>query len=162
MAAAETEQVVDLWRRSRAAAQPWLEERMRDVWTDDLGFFCNVIAAQNELWVAVDGQTIVGFLAINSTVLNYLYVDPPAQDRGVGTLLLSKAQELLPGGFTLFTHQRNEKARAFYERRGLRAVAFGISPAPESEPDVKYAWEPAPRNEDRSPPSRRGKGGQGG
>jgi len=162
MTNAEIADVVDLWRRSRAAAQPWLEERMRDVWTDDHGHFRNVIAAENDLWVAVADETVVGFLAINRALLNYLYVDPPAQNRGVGTLLLSKAQALSPDGFTLFTHQRNEKARAFYERRGLRVVAFGISPPPESEPDVKYAWQPVPRDEHRSPPSRRGKGGQGG
>jgi len=138
----ETEAVVGLWRRSRAAAQPWLEERMRDVWTDDMGFFRGTIAAENDLWVAVNGEAIVGFLAMNGDLLSYLYVDPPAQSGGVGTLMLAKAQELSPLGFTLFTHQRNTKARAFYERHGLRAVAFGVSPPPENEPDVKYAWEP--------------------
>jgi GNAT superfamily N-acetyltransferase len=143
MSAHETEPVVNLWRRSRAAAQPWLEARMRDVWTDDMGFFRDTIAAENDIWVALEQDTIVGFLAIDGTLLNYLYVDPPAQKRGVGTALLSKAQSLSPGGFTLFTHQRNEGARAFYERRGLRPVAFGVSPPPENEPDVKYAWEPA-------------------
>jgi ribosomal protein S18 acetylase RimI-like enzyme len=57
--------------------------------------------------------------------------------------LLDRAKELAPDGLTLFTHQGNERARAFYERRGFRAVAFGVSPPPESEPDVKYAWRSA-------------------
>ena len=30
----------------------------------------------------------------------------------------------------------------FYERRGFRAAAYGLSPEPENEPDVKYVWEP--------------------
>jgi ribosomal protein S18 acetylase RimI-like enzyme len=38
----------------------------------------------------------------------------------------------------LFTFQRNKAARSFYEKFGFRPVAFGISPAPESEPDVEY------------------------
>lgn len=118
---------------------------MREIWTDDLGFFRGTIAAENEIWVAVDGETIVAFLALNGSLLNYLYVDPPSQGCGVGTRLMSKAQELSPDGFTLFTHQRNAKARAYYEHRGLRAVAFGISAPPENEPDVKYAWEPTRR-----------------
>jgi ribosomal protein S18 acetylase RimI-like enzyme len=63
----------------------------------------------------------------------------------VGTALLDKAKELTPAGLTLFTHQRNARARTFYERRGFRAVAFGVSPPPESEPDVKYAWDPRAR-----------------
>lgn len=116
---------------------------MRGVWTDDMGFFHGTIAAENEIWVAVEEGTIVGFLALNGSLLNYLYVDPPAQGRGVGTMLMSKMQAQSPQGFTLFTHQRNAKARAFYERRGLRAVSFGVSAPPENEPDVKYAWEPA-------------------
>lgn len=147
MQADEMDAVVALWRRSRAEAQPWLEERMRDIWTDDLGFFRDTIAVQNSLWVAVDDGIIVGFLAVAGAVLNYLYVDPPAQDRGFGTSLLAKAQALSPAGFGLFTHQRNRKARAFYERRGLQLVAFGVSPPPENEPDVEYRWTPATRSE---------------
>ena len=30
----------------------------------------------------------------------------------------------------------------FYERRGFVATRFGVSPAPESEPDVQYEWKP--------------------
>ncbi len=118
---------------------------MRDVWTDDLGCFRDTIAAENEIWVAVDGETIVAFPALDGSVLNSLYVEAPAQGRGLGTLLMSKMQARSPAGFTLFTHQRNENARAFYEHRGLRAVAVGVSAPPENEPDVKYAWEPEPR-----------------
>jgi ribosomal protein S18 acetylase RimI-like enzyme len=40
----------------------------------------------------------------------------------------------------LFTFQRNDKARAFYQKHGFRVVALGVSPAPELEPDVEYRW----------------------
>lgn len=43
----------------------------------------------------------------------------------------------------VWTHQKNSKARAFYEKWGLTAVRFGMSPPPESEPDVEYQWRPA-------------------
>ena len=58
------------------------------------------------------------------------------------TALLDRAKTLSPEGITLYTHQRNENARAFYERRGFEAVEYGVSPPPESEPDVKYRWRP--------------------
>jgi ribosomal protein S18 acetylase RimI-like enzyme len=134
--------VVRLWRRSRTAAQPWLEERMGHTPEDDLAFFNGHIARDNDVWVAVDPSLVVGFLAVKGAQLNYLYVDPPAQKRGIGTLLMDKARALSPAGLTLYTHQRNAGARAFYERRGFRAVAFGVSPPPESEPDVRYEWKP--------------------
>ena len=69
-------------------------------------------------------------------------MEPRCQGRGIGTALLDRAKKLAPDGLTLFTHQRNERARAFYERLGFRAVQFGVSPPPESEPDVKYTWDP--------------------
>ena len=85
----------------------------------------------------------MGLLAVQPGLLDRLYVEPERQRQGIGSVLLNKARGLLPDGFELYTHQANYRARAFYESRGLRAVAFGVSPAPESEPDVKYAWEPS-------------------
>jgi ribosomal protein S18 acetylase RimI-like enzyme len=132
--------VVRLWRRSRDASQPWLEARMGRTAEDDLRFFEGTIAKENDVWVAVDGGA-VGFLAIRGERVGWLYVDPPAQGRGIGTALLDKAKALSPEGLTLFTHQRNGRARAFYEQRGFRAVRLGVSPPPESEPDVLYRWD---------------------
>jgi ribosomal protein S18 acetylase RimI-like enzyme len=107
---------------------------------DDVRFFRGTVARENEVWVAVE-RGIVGFLAIADDRLGWLYVDPAAQGRGIGSALLEKARALSPGGLTLHTHQRNAPARAFYERRGFRAIRFGVSPPPESEPDVLYRWD---------------------
>jgi ribosomal protein S18 acetylase RimI-like enzyme len=98
--------------------------------------------AEYEVWVAVAAGRVIGLLAHHLGVVEQLYIDPPHQRQGVGTTLLRKAMTIYPDGFALFTHQRNKRARAFYEKHGLRAVVFGISPVPESEPDVKYAWDP--------------------
>jgi GNAT superfamily N-acetyltransferase len=136
----EVESVVRLWRRSRDASQPWLEARMGHTAEDDMRFFEGAIVPGNDVWVAIDAE-VVGFLAIKGERLGWLYVDPPAQGKGVGTALLDKAKALSPEGLTLHTHQRNAGARAFYERRGFRAVRFGVSPPPESEPDVLYLWD---------------------
>ena len=139
----EIESVVRLWRRSRDDSQPWLEARMGHTPEDDLRFFNGTIARENDVWVAVE-QDVLGFLAIQGERLGWLYVDPAMQGKGTGTALLDKAKALSPQGLSLFTHQRNKRARAFYERRGFRAVLFGTSPPPESEPDVQYRWA-APR-----------------
>jgi ribosomal protein S18 acetylase RimI-like enzyme len=40
----------------------------------------------------------------------------------------------------LYTLQVNLNARAFYEKNGFNVVELGVSPAPESEPDLKYEW----------------------
>jgi ribosomal protein S18 acetylase RimI-like enzyme len=143
MAAREIEEVVGVWERSRWDAQPWLEERMGYRHEQNLEHFREVVARENEVWLALEDGEVVGLLALGNGQIDQLFVEPQSQGGGVGTRMLQKARELAPRGLTLFTHQRNERARAFYERRGFRAVRFGVSPPPESEPDVKYLWEPA-------------------
>ena len=131
-----------LWRRSREGAQPWLELRMGYTPAEDLAFLRNVIAHECDIWIAREGPSLLGFLALNGEQIEQLYVDPPAQRTGAGTALLDRARQLSPTRLSLFTHLRNSGARNFYERRSFHAVAFGTSSPPESEPDVTYVWEP--------------------
>ena len=140
---AEVEEAVGVWERSRWEARPWLEERMNYSHDDNLAHFRQVVVTECDVWLAFEEQRVVGLMALAGSQVEHLYVEPECQGRGIGTALLTKAKELSPQGLTLFTHRRSEGARAFYERRGFQPVAFGISPAPESEPDVKYAWRPA-------------------
>lgn len=138
--AEELEPVVRMWRRSRETAQPWLEARMGHSAADDLRHFREVVATQNEVWVALAEGAPVGLMALRPGYIDHLYVEPSAQKLGVGTALLDHAKRAFPAGLALMTHVRNTNARAFYEHRGFTAVAFGVSPPPESEPDVRYEW----------------------
>lgn len=95
---------------------------------------------ESEVWVAVCEARILALLAINEDSVEQLYVDPTVQREGIGTALLDFAKSRSPDRLGLHTHQSNVSARAFYEAAGFRAVEFGISPAPESEPDVRYEW----------------------
>jgi ribosomal protein S18 acetylase RimI-like enzyme len=88
----------------------------------------------------MDGKRLLGLLALADGEIDQLHVAPEFQDQGVGSALLAKARDLSPERLGLFTHQRNERARRFYEKRGFVAVRFGMSPAPENEPDIRYEW----------------------
>jgi len=134
--------VVRLWRRAREGAMPALEARMGHAPADDLAFFRDSVMRENEVFVALREEEPVALLGLRDGVVGYLYVDPPAQRQGVGTALLDLAKRRSAGGLSLFTHRANRRARDFYERRGFRAVRFGMSPAPEREPDVLYRWDP--------------------
>ena len=79
---------------------------------------------------------------MKGTYIDRLCVDPLEWRKGWGTQRLNFAKQVSPLGLELYTHQENFAARALYERIGFRAVRFGLSPPPESVPDVEYHWRP--------------------
>lgn len=136
----EHAQVAALWTRSKRRAYPWLAIEQGRTDAENLAYFRDSICARCSVWLALHGDRCLGLLALEGSHIDQLYVDPDAQGGGVGSALLEHAKALHPGGLSLFTFQRNARARAFYEARSFRAVRFGVSPAPESEPDVRYEW----------------------
>jgi GNAT superfamily N-acetyltransferase len=109
---------------------------------EDRRFFGGVVAAQ-EVWVADEEGRILGFSALSEDMLNHIYVEPSDQGRRVGSALLARVKERRPGGFSLWVFQRNEGARRFYERHGLRLVRLTDgSGNEEQEPDALYEWRP--------------------
>jgi ribosomal protein S18 acetylase RimI-like enzyme len=142
MRSGELAEVAAVWRRARYDANPGLEARLGHSTEEDLVHLSDVVIPRYEIWVAEYGGRIVGMMAKQGGDLDKLYVDPSLQRRGIGKLLLEKAKCDSPTGLELFTHQTNMRARAFYEANGFIATEFGVSPPPESEPDVKLVWVP--------------------
>ena len=54
-------------------------------------FVRDVLLPNNEVWVAVTGGRVIGFAGLGEDVLRHLWVEPEAQNRGVGTALLALA-----------------------------------------------------------------------
>ena len=134
--------VVGVWHRSSQAVYTFLPNWQAFTLEVAQRVFHDVIAPRCEIWVGCDDQQIVAFLAMKNSYIDRLYVDPPAQRQGWGSRLLAHAKLLHPTGLELHTHQENHGARALYEHHGFVAVRFGISPPPESAPDVEYHWRP--------------------
>jgi len=104
------------------------------------------IAEHDEVWVAEKEGRLLGFIGIEHStnlgapVLERIYVDPDAQNRGVGTALLQKAIELRPVELYLWVFQKNP-ARALYERHGFELVKLTEGAENmEREPDALYRW----------------------
>jgi GNAT superfamily N-acetyltransferase len=131
-----------VWHRSGLAAYPYLPTWQAMTLETAQRVFHDVIRAQCAIWVGtLDGQ-VVAYLAMKGSNLNRLYVDPTEWRRGWGTKFVVLAKQLSPTGLETQTHQENNAARALYERHGFVAVRYGISPPPESAPDVEYHWRP--------------------
>jgi GNAT superfamily N-acetyltransferase len=109
---------------------------------EDLAYVTGLFA-EHEVWVASDGDGVLGFAILSGDQLLQLHVDPDEQNNGIGGRLLAQAKERRPGGFSLWVFQKNVGARRFYERHGLTLIQLTDGEGNEErEPDVQYAWRP--------------------
>ena len=134
------EPITRLWFDAQTVAMPDMMARMDYKFDEAQAYFRNVIVLETQIWVYERDGVPLGFIAIQGELIDRLYVHPAYHRQGIGQALLVKARELLPEHIWLYTHVANRMARAFYEKNDFIAEGFGVSPAPESEPDVEYHW----------------------
>ena len=132
--------LVRRWHETNLVSYPYVEEHQRHTLEGAREFFRTKLLLSSVVWVAEQSGRLLGLLALEAPWIRQFAVFPEHQRQGVGTALLRQARAYSPAELRLFTFQRNDKARAFYEKHGFTVVALGISPAPELEPDVEYRW----------------------
>ena len=136
---ADAPAVAELLLRARKAAVPAIPPMVHD--DDDVRRWVREnLVPSCEVWLAVDGDDVVGLLALEHEWVDQLYVDPSRLNEGVGTALLDHAKAQRPDGLDLWAFQSNTGARRFYERHGFVAVAFTDGDNEEGAPDVRYRW----------------------
>ncbi len=125
-------------RRAFDERLPWLSGRYTPA--EDASYFAEHVFRDCEIWGAFKDAQLVGLIAFRAGWIDQLYVLPASQGAGVGTALLDLAQRE-QRHLRLWTFQRNEAARRFYERRDFVAVEYTDgSRNDECEPDVLYEW----------------------
>ena len=139
---ADEGEVAELWHRAGLAAYSYLPTWQALTLDQARQVFREVIRPGLTIWVGTLDDRIVAYLGMNASYVDRLYVDPVEWRQGWGSRFINFAKTLSPVGLELHTHQENTAARALYEKHGFKAVAFGISPPPESAPDVEYHWRP--------------------
>ena len=138
------ESIVILWRVAREISLPDIQLRKGHFFYEDVAYFRDHILPNNQVWVAADESGYpIGFMAIHNDLIDQLYLHPDHWRKGIGGQLLAHARTLSPHGLWLYTLQANLNAQSFYEKQGFKIAERGISPPPESEPDIKYVWQPA-------------------
>ena len=103
-------------------------------------WFASIVLVTHETWVAEQAGRITALLVLRGQSLDQLYVHPAHQRGGIGSALLTHAKRRRRR-LRLYTFESNEPARAFYEKHGFRAIAFGDGTAnDEGAPDILYEW----------------------
>jgi len=135
--------VTVLWRIAREKSLPEFQREKGYFFFEDQNYFRDHVLKKNKVWVVEADSHPVAFMAMENDFIDQLYIHPEYQRRGIGKALLDFARRQSPDHVWLYTLQININARAFYEKNGFVAEKFGISPAPELEPDVEYHWRRA-------------------
>jgi ribosomal protein S18 acetylase RimI-like enzyme len=133
---ADTDALVRMWRASFEHGVGITDPHTLEEQTEYLR--AEVMPA-NQVRVAKEGESIVGFLASNRESIAQLHVRVQDIGRGIGSLLLRLAQSESSGSLWLFTFTRNVRACRFYEHHGFVAVARGFEPIWKLD-DIKYQW----------------------
>jgi GNAT superfamily N-acetyltransferase len=125
-------------RAARKQALTFLHELHSEA--EDLDY-SNHVLRKDTVFVARDEQRRpVGFIAFSDGRVNHLYVLPSYQRLGIGGLLLDRAM----GSFKmlkLWTFERNELARRFYENHGFSVIDRTDGEGnEEKEPDLLLQW----------------------
>ena len=139
-AAADASTATGIYLRSRRAAWPAMPYGIHSD-EETHAFVANVMIAQRETWLAWEDGTALGLLVLDGSEVDWLFVDPMAQSRGVGSALIQHAKTCRPNGLALWVFESNRRAQAFYERHGFVIVDRTDGAGNEEKaPDIRYAW----------------------
>jgi GNAT superfamily N-acetyltransferase len=118
---------------------PWLAGRHSA--EEDRQHFRECVYKACTVWGAFESGDLRGIIAFRKEWIDHLYVLPRAQNLGIGSGLLEIAKASY-SDLSLWTFQRNERARRFYETHGFIVVRqTDGSGNEEHEPDVLYRWK---------------------
>ena len=136
-AMAHSDELIAMWRSSFESAvgvpEPHTHEQQRD-------YFLGTVLANNRVLVAVARGQVVGFVAASNERVDQLYVHRDYQGIGVGSRLLQWAKDHSRGHLVLFTFERNDQARSFYEARDFKITGRGFEQQWQLA-DIRYEWQ---------------------
>lgn len=131
-----TDDLVAMWRASFEfgveMTDPHPIEEQRD-------YLLNELVPNNNIRVAMVGNTLVGFVAASAESITQLYVHVNHHRRGIGSRMLNWAKSQSSGKLWLYTFQRNTTAQRFYESHGFNIIERGFETTWQLE-DLKYEW----------------------
>lgn len=107
---------------------------------DDVRDHTRRVLPERDAWLAFEDGRPAGVMLLEGDDLNWLFIHPEAQGRGIGTALLELAKAERPGGLALWVFEMNVAAQRFYEQHGFVEVRRTDGDNEEGAPDIRYTW----------------------
>lgn len=111
------DQLVDIWYRAVCRTHHFLTQ-------EDIEFYKNMVKNEAlsavEVWMEInEKKEPVGFIGLDGTKIEMLFVDPEYHGKGIGSRLLEHAERKYGPHLKVDVNEQNEGAHAFYKRYGF-------------------------------------------
>lgn len=75
-----------------------------------------------KIFLAFEDEKLVGFIGFKSGKIEFIYVDPNKQGRGIATMLMEKALNELKRPIKLEVFTNNKQAKSLYKKFGFKTI----------------------------------------
>lgn len=111
------DELVDIWHRAVVRTHTFLTEA-------DMRFYHEIVRdgalRALEIWISVNEDRVpTGFIGLDGSKIEALFVDPDHHGKGIGRRLIQHAESLKGDNLQVDVNEQNEGACAFYQRLGF-------------------------------------------
>ena len=75
-----------------------------------------------KIFLAFEDVKLVGFIGFKPGKIEFIYVDPDKQGRGIATMLMEKALNKLKRPIKLEVFTNNKQAKSLYKKFGFKTI----------------------------------------
>lgn len=130
----DTDAVMQIWKNENIKAHDFIS---RDYWNNNFEYVKTALS-EAEIYVFEENCEILGFIGLNGSYVEGIFVNSGSQHKGIGTDLLNKAKEM-HCELTLSVYEKNIKARLFYEKNGFEIISCGTD-CETDEKEFRMMW----------------------
>lgn len=126
--------IMYIWLRSNTQAHAFIPE---SYWIEMMPEVEKILPLAN-IYVYWHGDKIVGFIGLNGTHIEGIFVDPGYQSHGYGKELLNSIKTM-SNTLTLNVYDKNTRAKSFYIREGFEIIEESMDSSTH-ENDLLMKW----------------------
>ncbi len=131
----DTDAVMQIWKNENIKAHSFI---LRDYWNNNFEYVKTALS-EAEIYIFDENSEILGFIGLNGSYVEGIFVNSGSQHKGIGTALLNKAKEM-HSELTLSVYEKNIKARLFYEKNGFEIISCGTDRETD-EKEFRMMWK---------------------
>lgn len=130
----DIEKISAIWLKENLKAHSFISE---DYWKSNFSMV-KAMLPDAEVYVYEENGKVCGFIGINGSYIEGIFVESEKQSKGIGRELLSYAKEM-KSELSLNVYRKNERAVSFYEREGFEIKSESIDRM-TGEEDLEMLW----------------------